>query len=41
MTADGVAVKDVEAEVADIVDSELAGVSDITDRVIEGELTTF
>jgi len=41
VTADGVAVKDVEAEVADIVDSELAGVSDITDRVIEGELTTF
>src|SRR6056297_2162997 len=41
VTADGVAVSDIEDEVSDIVDRELADVTDITRRVIDGELTTF
>ncbi|WP_440989930.1 methionine adenosyltransferase [Haloarchaeobius baliensis] len=41
VTADGVAVADIEDEVTEIVDRELAAVTDITRRVIDGELTTF
>ncbi len=41
VTEDGVAVSDIESEVAAIVDRELENVTDITQRVIDGELTTF
>ncbi|WP_257300648.1 methionine adenosyltransferase [Haloarchaeobius sp. FL176] len=41
VTEDGVAVADIEDEVNDIVDRELADVTEITRRVIDGELTTF
>jgi S-adenosylmethionine synthetase len=41
VTADGVAVGDIEDEVAEIIDRELANVTSITKRVIDGELTTF
>jgi S-adenosylmethionine synthetase len=41
VTEDGVALSDIEAEVADIVDDRLANVTDITRRTIDGELTTF
>jgi len=41
VTEDGVAVGDIEDEVAGIIDTELANVTDITQRVIDGELTTF
>ena len=41
VTADGVAVADIEAQVADIVDERLADVSSITERAIEGDLGTF
>jgi S-adenosylmethionine synthetase len=41
VTDDGVEVGDIEAEVAEIVDRELAGVTSVTERVIDGELTTF
>ncbi|PSP72731.1 S-adenosylmethionine synthetase [Halobacteriales archaeon QS_3_64_16] len=41
VTESGVAIGDVEASVREIVDRELAGVADVTDRVIEGDLTTF
>ena len=48
VTEDGVDVADVRPDVADIesevmvtIDEELAGVTDITERVIEDELTTF
>jgi S-adenosylmethionine synthetase len=41
VTEDGVAVSDIEAEVSTIVDRELADVTSITQRVIDGELTTF
>jgi S-adenosylmethionine synthetase len=37
----GVALADIEAEVTGIVDRELANVTDITRRAIDGELTTF
>jgi S-adenosylmethionine synthetase len=40
-TEDGVEISDIEAEVVDIVDRELADVTSITQRVIDGELTTF
>ena len=38
---DGVALADIESEVTGIVDRELANVTDITRRAIDGELTTF
>ncbi|WP_440769111.1 methionine adenosyltransferase [Natronorubrum sp. DTA28] len=41
VTEDGVALGDVEDEVRAIVDAELADVTGITRRVIDGELTTF
>ena len=41
VTEEGVAVGDIEDEVAEIIDTELANVTDITQRVIDGELTTF
>ena len=41
VTVEGVEVGDIEAEVEAIIDDELANVTDITERVIDGELTTF
>ncbi|WP_254822689.1 methionine adenosyltransferase [Haloglomus halophilum] len=41
VTEDGVSVGDIENEVSRIIDRELADVTSITERVIEGELTTF
>ena len=41
VTAEDVAVSDIDDEVAAIVDRELADVTAITERVIEGELSTF
>ncbi|KAB1188334.1 MULTISPECIES: methionine adenosyltransferase [Haloferax] len=41
ITEDGVTVADIEAEVVEIIDRELANVTDITRRTIEGELSTF
>ena len=41
VTAPGVEVGDIESEVGDIVDRELADVASITERVIDGELSTF
>ncbi len=40
-TEEGVAVADIEDEVAEIIDRELADVTSITQRVIDGELSTF
>ncbi len=41
VTDDGVALSDIEHDVEAIVDEQLADVSEITRRVIDGELTTF
>ncbi|GAB3663967.1 methionine adenosyltransferase [Halopiger thermotolerans] len=41
VTADGVALEDVEAEIETIVDQELGNVTDVTRQVIDGELTTY
>ncbi|ELY87326.1 S-adenosylmethionine synthetase [Natrialba hulunbeirensis JCM 10989] len=41
VTADGVELADVQDEIEAIVDDELANVTDITRKVIDGELTTF
>ncbi|PSO49145.1 MAG: S-adenosylmethionine synthetase [Actinobacteria bacterium QS_8_72_14] len=41
VSEDGVAVADIEGEVTDVVDRELANVTDVTRRVIDGELSTF
>jgi len=41
VTDDGLDVSDVEPEIQAIVDDELAHVTDVTKRVIDGELTTF
>jgi S-adenosylmethionine synthetase len=41
VTAEGVEVSDIEDEVEAIIDRELANVTSITKRVIDGELTTF
>jgi S-adenosylmethionine synthetase len=38
---DGLTVNDVEDEMSTIIDDQLASVTDITDRVIDGDLTTF
>jgi S-adenosylmethionine synthetase len=40
-TEEGVTVADIEDEVMNIIDTELENVTDITERVIAGELTTF
>jgi len=40
-TTDNVALGDIEAEIAAAVDDELAAITDVTERVIEGELSTF
>ncbi|WP_247728690.1 methionine adenosyltransferase [Halovivax limisalsi] len=41
ITDEAVSLADVEDEIRTIVDRELAGVGGLTNRVIEGELTTF
>ena len=41
VTEDGVEVGDIEDDVYAIIDTELSNVTDITERVINGELTTF
>jgi S-adenosylmethionine synthetase len=41
VTEDGVDIGNIEGDVTDIVDAELADVTGITERVIEGELSTF
>jgi S-adenosylmethionine synthetase len=41
VTAAGVEVDDIEADVRALIDDELANVTAITERVIDGELTTF
>jgi S-adenosylmethionine synthetase len=41
VTEPGVDVADIEREVAEIIDAELADVTDITRQAIDGELTTF
>jgi S-adenosylmethionine synthetase len=41
VTEDGISVADIEGDVSEIVDEKLANVTDVTERVIEGELSTF
>ena len=41
VTEDGIEIGDIEAEITEIVDHELANVTSITERVIEDELSTF
>jgi len=41
ITEEGVTIDDIEADVTEIVDDHLADVTSITERVIEGELSTF
>ncbi|GGN87358.1 methionine adenosyltransferase [Haloarcula pellucida] len=41
VTEEGVAVSDIEAEVREAVDAELASVTDVTRKVIEGDVSTF
>ena len=41
VTEDGLDISDVEPDIQAIVDDELANVTDVTKRVIDGELTTF
>ena len=41
VTEDGVAITDVEDEVEAIIDEELEDITGVTERVIEGELSTF
>ncbi|MEF8839106.1 MAG: methionine adenosyltransferase [Haloarculaceae archaeon] len=41
VTDNGTTVEEVSDEIAVVVDDELAGVTDITQRVVDGELTTF
>jgi S-adenosylmethionine synthetase len=41
VTEDGVSVSDVEGEIEAAIDEELANVTEITRRVIDGELSTF
>ena len=41
VTDEGVAVEDVESAIRETVDAELANLTDVTRRVIDGELTTF
>jgi S-adenosylmethionine synthetase len=41
VTDDGVSVGDIESEVVAAIDDELANVTDLTRRVIEGDVSTF
>ncbi|MFB6301036.1 MAG: methionine adenosyltransferase [Halobacteriales archaeon] len=41
ITDDGISVEQIEADVTAIIDDRLANVTDVTERVIEGELSTF
>jgi S-adenosylmethionine synthetase len=41
VTEDGVEIDDIEAEVRAAVDEELAAVTDVTEQVIEGDVSTF
>ena len=41
VTEDGVKLADIEADIEAIVDGQLADVREVTDRVIEGDITTF
>ena len=41
VTEEGVAVGDIEAEVRDAIDTELADVTEVTREVIEGDVSTF
>ena len=41
VTEDGVSVEDIDEEVAAVIDQELADVTNITQRVVDGELSTF
>jgi S-adenosylmethionine synthetase len=41
VTEEGVELSDIEAEIIEIVDEELADVSTITKRAIDGDVTTF
>ena len=41
VTEDGVELADIEADIEAIIDKQLADVRAVTDRVIEGEITTF
>ncbi len=41
ITEDGVEVADIRPALVDAIDEQLAGVTDITERVIEDELSTF
>jgi len=41
VTVDGVEVSDVREEVTAIIDADLADVTSVTDRVIEGDIDTF
>jgi S-adenosylmethionine synthetase len=41
VTEAGVAISDIEADVTEIIDRELGDVTSITQRVIDGELSTF
>jgi len=41
VTEEGVALSDIEADLRAAIDGELAGVTDLTQRVIDGELSTF
>ncbi|WP_336326062.1 methionine adenosyltransferase [Halovenus sp. HT40] len=41
LTEEGVTIEDIREDIVDNVDDELANVTDITERVIENELSTF
>jgi S-adenosylmethionine synthetase len=41
VTEEGIAVADVDAEIREIVDRELAAVTDVTRKVINGDISTF
>jgi S-adenosylmethionine synthetase len=41
VTEEGITVADIESEVTEIIERELADVTGITERVIAGDLTTF
>lgn len=41
VTSDDVELKDIEADIEAIVDEELANVTDVTRRVVEGDISTF
>jgi len=41
VTTEGVAVADVEGEIREIVDRELGDVTDVTRKVIDGDISTF